>query len=467
MNLFKRKVILLGLVLTVTAALGVQVDAQTIIANDNTVLKQIIVFGRHSIRSSTVDPSVLNTYAVTPYPPFEVQPGYLTPNGRQAEALLGSYFRQYLLQEGLLTGNNQTDAAHSYFRSNSIERSYETAAAFQGGLIPNSTQGVHSYPLGQLDPVFDPIGTGVVQQLDVNRAVMEAQALFNNGTALASAYSGEYSLIRSTLFDYPLGTQPPPLKPSSPADLVDVTAIPITLTASAPPYYTGSVINPGGLEVVSNAVDPFVMQYCDNFDLDQVAWGRLTLDQIAQNTRIQRAVFEIEVLSPYVDRVQSSNAASHILQTMTQVVNGGNAFGAFCSNKSSRAVVVISSDGYVAGLAGLLNVHWQLPGYQPNFCAPGGALVFELRQSKSTKKYLVRVYYTAQTFDQLRNLRPLSLDVPPATIQLLVPGGSTSSTNPDVDFGVFQKLMQNAIGQQYVQNPLEEVPPGVLTFSTE
>ena len=129
---------------------------------------------------------------------------------------------------------------------------------------------------------------------------------------------------------------------------------------------------------------------------------------------------------------------------MQQAVNGVNVPGAF-GNAGSRTVVVISSDAYVAGLAGLLHLHWQLPGYQPDFCAPGGALVFELRQSNRSKEYLVRVFYTAQTFDQLRNLTTLTLYEPPATMQLLVPGGSNSATDLDVNFGVFQKLMMNAI----------------------
>jgi 4-phytase/acid phosphatase len=227
--------------------------------------------------------------------------------------------------------------------------------------------------------------------------------------------------------------------------------------------YTGGVINVGGLMSVLDASDPFVMQYADGLD---VGWGRLTLDQLSQQTRLTGLQFEIEMRSPYLNTLQSSNAASHVLRTMQQVVNGVNYPGAF-GNAKSRAVVVISSDGYVAGLAGILHLHWQLPGYQPDFCAPGGALVFELRQSNSTKEYLVRVYYTAQTFDQLRNLASLTTpDPPPATIQLLVPGGSKSSTDRDVAFGVFQKLMRNAINPQYVQSFSKEVPPGVLTGVT-
>lgn len=461
MNLFKRMVILLGLVLTLTVPVRVQVLAQTITnTDDGTTLKQIIIFGRHSIRSSTTDPSTLSQMAVDPYPPFDVPKGYLTPRGRQAEVLLGTYYREYLLHEGLLTGNDQKDSERSYFRSNSIERSYETAAAFQGALIPNSTVSVHSFPFGQPDPVFDPILANVAK-VDPVRAAIQVREIFNSGAALNSAYSGEYSLLRSVLFDYPLGTQPPPPTPQSVT--VDPFSQGITLTANTtPPLYTGGVINIGGLHSTIDAADPFVMQYADGFQPDQVAWGRLTLDQLSQQTRLINLQFEIEMLSPYLNKVQSSNAASHVLRTMEQAVIGDGVPGAF-GNAKSRAVVVISSDAYVAGLAGLLQLHWQLSGYQPDFCAPGGALVFELRQSRRSKECLVRVFYTAQTFDQLRHLTPLTLKKPPATKQLLIPGGSNSATDLDVNFGVFQKLMRDAIDQKYVEDPWKEIPPGVLT----
>jgi 4-phytase/acid phosphatase len=116
----------------------------------------------------------------------------------------------------------------------------------------------------------------------------------------------------------------------------------------------------------------------------------------------------------------------------------------------------------MTGLAGLLDLHWQLPGYQLDFCTPGGALVFELRQARRSGEYLVRVFYTAQSFDQLRNLTPLTLTAPPETIQLFIPGGSRPGAAFDVKFEVFQELLRNAIGPRYVQDPALEVPPGVL-----
>ncbi|MFZ3046041.1 MAG: hypothetical protein WA151_09020 [Desulfatirhabdiaceae bacterium] len=436
------------------------------ISYDDTILKQIIFFGRHSIRSSTYDPSSLAQFAVDAYPDFDGVPkGYLTPRGQTAAGLLGSYFHEYLLLEGLLTGDAETDVSQSYFRANSIQRSNITAAKFGSGLIPGVTIPVHSYRIAdgstsaEPDPVFDPILANVVT-VDPARAVAEVIGIFNSGSAIASAYSGELSLIRNVL--YPPGTQPIPGAPNGSTDPTSQISHPITLTASTSTLYTGGVINVGGLNAIFAATDPFVMQYADNFLLEDVAWGRLSLHSLSQQTRFTSLMFNIQMLPPYLNQVQSSNAAAHVIRTMKQAVIGEKIPGAF-GDPGSRSIVIISSDAYVAGLAGLLKLHWTLPGYQPDHCAPGGALVFQLRQRKNSQEYLVRAYYIAQTFDQLRNLTPLTLENPPAMMQLLIPGGSKSGTDLDVNFITFQRLLMEAINPEYVQNPSSEVPPGVIT----
>ena len=118
------KIVLTGLLLAV--AIEGPVLAQTIRAvDDGTVLKEIILFGRHSIRSATSDTNSLDQCSANPFPDFVgVTVGYLTTNGQQAAGLLGSYFHNYLLHEGLLTGDASSDLARSYFRANTIERSY-------------------------------------------------------------------------------------------------------------------------------------------------------------------------------------------------------------------------------------------------------------------------------------------------------------------------------------------------------
>lgn len=426
-------------------------------ATDPTVLKQIIIYGRHGVRSSVVPDADLATFAPQPYPGFGVPPGYLTPNGAQAEVLLGSYFRSYLLAEGLLTGADAVDARRSYFRANSIQRSNVTAASLAAGLMPRATVPVHSYPLGQTDPVFDPIAAKVAV-VNPERAAQEVSGMFN-GSALPSAFSAEISLLRSVLYNYPNGTQP---VPPTPAGLVDPTAGPIPLTANTGTVQTGTVINEGSLSTIFYAKDAFLMQYADGMPLQNVAWGRLSLSELSQETRIDTLGFALETASPYLAQVQGSNAAAHILRSMEQAVRGRRVPGAF-GGPATNLLGIISSDAYVIALASLLHLHWQLPGYQQDFAAPGGALVFELRQVRSTGDYVVRVYYTAQTFDQLRNLTPLTSDQPPPTMQLLIPDGDQADTSLDVSFPKFRELMTKAINLYYVQNPAEETPPGPLT----
>ncbi len=465
----------LGIVLTtllLAVTFGSQVVAQTISATDDgTVLKAIIFFGRHSIRATTTDSNFLNECAADPYPAFSESPGILTPNGKRAANLLGSYFHDYLVHEGLLTGSADTDLAHSYFRANTVERSYMTCAEFGAGLIPQANIPVHTYQPPLPDPIIDPLLAGVAT-VDTSLAVAEVQGIYGSGTDLASAYSAELSLVSQVL--YPPGTQPlyPPGTPptnNAPQGAIDPTTVPITLALGAPyalttnlsRYLTGGVIDMGGFDDVVDAADPFVMEYCDGFPTNEVAWGRLTMDTLSEETRIATLQIAVDMRTPYLARVQSSNVGHHILSTLEQVANGTAVQGAF-GDSQTQIFVIVSSDYYVAGLAGLLDLHWLLPGYQPDFCAPGGALVFELRQVRATGEYLVRVFYTAQTFNQLRNLTPLTLNTPPATMRLSVPGGTGLFTNLDVDLNTFEQLLNDAIDTNCVQSATDELLPGVM-----
>ena len=433
-------------------------EAQLVPATaDATVLKQIIIFGRHGVRSPALPATTLAAFTAQPYPDFGVPTGYLTPNGARAEVLLGRYFRNYLQAIGFLSGNDTADAMKAYFRANSIQRSNISAANLALGLLPTATIAVHSYPLGTPDPVFDPIAANVVT-LDASRAALETTGAFN-GAAIPSAYSSEFSLIRSTLYNYPNGTTP---APATPTGLVDPTSIPIPLTVNTSNVQTANVINAGGLSNTLYAADPFVMEYTNGMPMNQVAFGLLNLSQISQQTRIITLDFAIEIGTPYLNQLQSSNAGSHILRSMEQMTTGKAVPGAF-TGPGTNLLVINSSDAYVVGVANLLKMHWMLPGYQQDYCPPGGSLVFELRQNKLSGAYVVRAYFTAQTFDQIRNLIPLSTTLTPATMQLLIPGGNETDANLDVPFARFKALMNAAINPYFVQDPGAEVPPMALT----
>ena len=64
---------------------------------DTTILKQVIIFGRHAVRTPVVPAGLLNTFSSQAYPTFAASGlAVITPNGQTNEALLGGYFRAWL-----------------------------------------------------------------------------------------------------------------------------------------------------------------------------------------------------------------------------------------------------------------------------------------------------------------------------------------------------------------------------------
>ncbi|MGA2183416.1 MAG: histidine-type phosphatase [Bryobacteraceae bacterium] len=405
---------------------------------DDTQLKQVIIFGRHSVRAPIVANSTLDSFSALPFPAFPVDTGILTPNGATLETILGGYYRLWLTKEGLLTGNDPADASFTYFRANVIERTIATAKAFGSGLLPAATVNViNANPTPPNDPLFDPVGAGVAR-LDARMAVAAVKGrLGDNPQSLASAYASELALTRSILFDYPASETP---VPATPEGKVDVTTIPIDVTAGT----NGSPVTIGGMSSVLLATDPFIMEYADGLPASDVGWGRLSPGGISQISRIYNLLLDLEFRTPYLDKVQSSNVASHVVRSMVQSATGNAMTGAL-GNPSTKVIVLIASDVNVTGLGGLFHLDWILPGYQTDFCGPGGALVFQLRQSQSTGEYVVRASYIAQTLNQLRSLTPLTLATPPAIAPLFIPGCSVHNATFDCPLADFVPLARHAI----------------------
>ena len=410
-------------------------------ATDDTVLKQVIIFGRHSVRAPTAPNSFLNQYAAQNFPDFGVAAGILTPNGEVLETLLGGYYRQWLTAEGLLTGNDAGDANFVYFHANAIQRTVDTAQHFWAGLLPHAPINVHYLtPSTAIDPLFDPVDAGVAQ-LNSQLAVASVMGrLGSNPGALASAYAPEFALMRSVLLGYPISQTPPPAPPAGIFDVTDFATDPIAVT----PGSLGAPISLGGLSTAGTVIDPFLMEYGDGL---QVGWGQMTEGNVSQTSRITEIGIDLEFRTPYLATVQSSNVASHIVRSLEQASTGNAMWGAL-GNPSTKVIVLIASDINVCGLAGLFHIDWLLPGYQQDFCSPGGALVLQLRQSKSSGQYIVRGSYIGQTLDQLRTQMKLSLAAPPAIAPVFIPGCSTSNATFDCPLAAFVELANQVIDPQ-------------------
>lgn len=428
----------------VTLALmcGASVVAQTV---DDTQLKQVIIFGRHGVRTPNSPNSLLDNFSTQPFPVFPDLPGnpsdnppsILTRNGATNETLLGGYFRLWLTQQGLLTGNDAADALNVYFRADDAPLIIGTAQAFGSGLLPAATVTVNTISPPTNDPLFDPVDAGVAL-LDEHKVVAAVNGrLGSDAEALKTAYSAELALIRSVLFNYPVQQTP---APPTPAGKMDVTAVPFVVG----PGNSQLPVNLGGLETVALAIDPWVMQYDDGLPASHVAWGELTEAGISQVFRVYDLLLDLEFGTPYIARAQNSNLASHIVRSMVQAATGNSMPGAIAS-PSTKVIVLTASNFNIVGLASLFHLDWLLPGYQRNVAAPGGALVFQLRQSQSTGEYVVRTSYVSQTMDQLRNRTPLTLTAPPPSAAVVIPGCNTESATHDCPLARFVRIAYEAI----------------------
>jgi 4-phytase/acid phosphatase len=186
------------------------------------------------------------------------------------------------------------------------------------------------------------------------------------------------------------------------------------------------------------------MEYTDGLPIAQVGWGQLTAPGIAQIFRLYDLILNLEYRTPYLDRVQSSNLASHIVRSLVQDATGNQMPGAL-ANPSTKIIVLTASNTNIVGLAGLFHLDWLLPSYEADVAAPSGALVFELRQSQSNGEYFVRASFVAQTMDQLRNLTPLTLAAPPASGAIFIPGCSVPNANFDCPLGRFVGIATQVI----------------------
>ena len=402
---------------------------------DDTQLKQVIIFGRHGVRSQHTSYTTLNNFSVQPYPSFSSSNGDLTNNGKVNETILGSYYRLWLTKEGLLTGTDSADAGSVYFRAIAAPLIIDTARAFAAGMLPQANVFVNTQQGS--DPLFDPLGAGV-SRLNQRMAIAAVQGrLGGNAQSLASAYAPELALTRSILFGYAAGETP---VPATPAGKVDVTAIPIDVTDGQP----GLPVGLGGLATVNVAIDPFIFEYVDGLPASEVGWGQLTVGGISQITRLLSVALDLEYRTPYLARVQSSNVASHVVRSMVQAATG-NALTGSVGNPSTKVIVLMAANTNVTGLAGLLNLDWIVPGYVADESAPGGVLMFELRQSQNTGEYIVRASYVVQTMDQLRNRTVLTLNSPPAIGPVFIPGCSMRNATFDCPLASFVEVAGHAI----------------------
>jgi len=387
-------------------------------------LKYVIILSRHGVRSPTWDLKRLNEYSAEPWPDFGVPPGDLTPHGRDLIKILGSYYREWLSGEHLLSPSGCADAQRVYIWADTDQRTIETGHAFAESLAPGCGLSVHSRPQGEKDSIFS--GAGIPDPNVAAAAVR--QRLRPDPQALLAGHRGELETLQFIL----TGGKDAPKKILNPPE--SIAAI----------VEGNSVELQGPFSIGSTMTENLLLEYANGMQGAQFGWGRVTKDDLVRILALHRVYADLIRRTPYLARARGADLLTRVLASMEQAVSGKASPEALGS--PGAAVLILSGhDTNQANVAGMLGLTWSLPGYQPDETPPGGALIFSLWRDSDNGQYFVRAEFLASSLDQMHTLSALTSGMPPLRQRLLVPGCETASGTSDCQWNKFRTVVQNSI----------------------
>ena len=402
------KIRLLSILLLSTLLAGLSPAAAQIPIPPGWQAERVVVLIRYGVRSPLESNEELDRQAATPWPVWPVPPGYLTPHGAELMRLIGGYSRALHGGRGLTQADDCPPAGTVAAWSDTDQRTRESGAALLLGMYPRCANLAprRQADLATPDPLFHPQPTpSCPMDAASNRAAVLAR-IGGDFSSVLREYAPQLSLMQATLC--------PPGLTSSGRDC--------GLPSEAPSVQAkrdGRLTITGPIAMGSTAAENFMMQSAEDLPADQVAWGRLRDDaQLRDLLKIHRLEVDLAEKTLPIARQRGSNLLSQIVTTLQ---NGHNFPGAPNIAEPVRLAILIGHDTNIANIARLLNIGWEIPGFQPNEASPGGALAFELFREVGTGQRYVRIAYYAQTLEQMRQATVLNLAQPPGMAAVDLP----------------------------------------------
>lgn len=391
-------------------------------------LKYVVILSRHGVRSPTWDRERLGQYSAQPWPEWGVALGDLTPHGRQLITILGSYYRQWLTGEDLLSGKGCTDKSRIYIWADTDPRTMETGRAFSESILPGCGVAVNSLSGAAKDPTFSG-----VPDADPQTSFMEVrQRLGSNPQALLDTHRAALETLQSILD----GGRPTPKKLlPSPAE-VGVVLQGKTIQLNGP------------LAVASTMSENLLLEYTEGMSAAQLGWGRLNRDNLFQVLELHSLYADLMRRTPSIARARGSNLLAHILASIRQA-ESQKAQPDAIGPPGTALLILAGHDTNQSNVSGMLGLSWAMPGYQPDETPPGGALIFTLWRKPDNGEYFVRLEYLASTLDQMRYAEVLTTAVPPMRQTLRVPGCENA---PGCLWQRFATVIESSIDPSQVAN---------------
>jgi 4-phytase/acid phosphatase len=410
-----RTLFLYALVFLTCVPLAVSVRAQTS-SGSGEKLQYVIYLSRHGVRSPTGDASKYQNYSASAWPEWPVKPGYLTPHGYELMKLFGAYDRIKLAGDGLLAPAGCDDASHVTILADSDQRTRETGKALAEGLMPGCGVETHALAEGTEDPLFHGISAGDAH-LDPALAVAAIGGrIGGDPNNLGQAYRPQLAALDKIL----AGCGKVAATNAARTSLFDIPAVLQLGKGEHAVEFRSS------LATASTLSENLLLEYTQGMNGTELGWGCLDETGLREAMDLHEAEEDYADRTPVIARLHASNLLDQIVRALDQSAAGKAVAGA-PGKPDDKVLLLVGHDTNVATVAGVLGLDWIIDGRR-NDTPPGGALVFELWRS-ARGGYSVRVYYTAQTLNQMREASPLTAVNPPARVTVFVPGCGTAAGN--------------------------------------
>jgi 4-phytase / acid phosphatase len=399
-------------------------------------LQLVIVLSRHGVRSPTAKPGALDVYSAKPWPKWPVEPGYLTPHGKQLMATMGGWYRAYYADIGFLPAKGCPNQASIYITADDEERTLESARGLMDGFAAHCPLDIHTSPKQGPNAIFS---HDFSDASDADRSLAAAAVLGrigNDPARLAAANASALADMQHIL----LGCAP------SDCTAVQTAGKKVLMdqdSSIAPSGGDGLVSIKSPLHNASTFAENFFLEYVEGMPMSQVAWGSITPLKLGHLLALHSSYSDINLRTPMMAQAYAGNLAKRIAATLQQSAAAKPVAGAI-GNQGNTFMFLVGHDTNIEALAGLLDMHWMLPEQPVDPTFTGGALVFELRHVTGTGQYHVRAYYVSQSMMQMRDSVALDLRHPPEEAPIFIPGCSASTPGYDCPLDRFSELISQA-----------------------
>jgi 4-phytase / acid phosphatase len=436
--LFRPRLFLLALFcpLTLPACSFAQIPA-ALPAQPNATLAYVVMLSRHGVRSPLGVPGELDKYSAAPWPTWEVPPGILTPHGHELMKLFGAWDRAQFSGAGLFAPTGCADAAHVSILADTDERTRETGKALAEGMFPGCIVPIHAKMEVENDPLFRSLEAGVGRPDYALATAAIAGRIGGDPNNLTAAFHPQLDALDRVLAGC---GQVSPANPRR-TSIFDVPAALVPGNGDRPASLHGP------LPTAAPMVEDFLLAYTDGKSDADVGWGCVDGPTLRSLMQIDTAAWEYGTRTRAIARMKASNLLFHIEKSMEQNVTGQPIPGALGS-PGDRLLILVGHDTNIATVAGALGIDWIVDG-RVDDTPPGGALLFELWRSRQDGTPFVRLEYTAQTLEQMRQAQPLSSGNPPDEEPIFVPACSRGDQSCAWDG--FAAALHSAIDPAYVR----------------